>query len=94
MRTMGVFLLWGSWRDCLYFIIALFVGAFSGPEDGLYYVLDRKPMPDSLPWLDSNPTIYVSSKAGVLGSIAFWLGMLAVLYFVLYIWKKEKHMSG
>src|ERR1051326_1598314 len=48
---MGVLLMWGAWKDCVFFLVTLFVGAFSGLEDMLYYVLDRKPMPESLPWL-------------------------------------------
>src|SRR5512140_534428 len=37
--VMGILLLWGSWKDCIYFVTALFIGAFSGLEDVLYYVL-------------------------------------------------------
>ncbi len=55
---LGVVLMWGAWKDCLYFLISLFVGAFCGLEDVMYYLLHRKPMPDTLPWLESNPMIY------------------------------------
>ena len=81
---MGVLLMWGAWKDCAFFLISLFVGAFSGLEDVLYYVLDRKPMPESLPWLGSNPMIYQASRTGVLLSVIFWLGMLIILYFWFY----------
>ncbi|HXQ37670.1 MAG TPA: hypothetical protein VN843_26920, partial [Anaerolineales bacterium] len=43
--TIGLLLMWGEWKDCLFFLTSLFVGAFSGLEDVLYYILDRKPMP-------------------------------------------------
>ena len=36
--TMGVLLMWNDWKDCLYFSISLFVTAFSGLEDILYFV--------------------------------------------------------
>ena len=82
--TMGVILMWGNWKDCIFFLISLFIGAFSGLEDVLYYVLDRKPIPESLPWLSSNPMIYQDSRIGVILSILFWLGVLANLYIWLY----------
>ena len=81
---MGVVLMWGAWKDCVYFLTSLFVGAFCGLEDVLYYILDGKPMPDMLPWLDSNPMIYHVSRAGVIWSVLFWLMALIVLYVLLY----------
>src|SRR5215510_4768951 len=89
--TVGVLFMWGAWRDCLFFLTSLFVGAFSGLEDILYYVLDRQPMPESLPWLDSNPMIYQVSRTGVLLSVLFWLTALAILYIWLYWWHKEQN---
>ncbi len=82
--TIGVLLMWGAWRDCLYFLLSLFVTAFSGLEDILYYLLDRKPIPESLPWLANNPMIYQSSRTGLIVSVVFWLSALAVLYLVVY----------
>jgi hypothetical protein len=84
---LGVVLLWGSWKDCVYYLISLFVGAFSGLEDVLYYILDGKPMPASLPWLDGNPMIYHVSRTGVIWSVIFWMLTLVVLYAVLYQWR-------
>jgi hypothetical protein len=81
---MGVILMWGAWKDCLYFLTSLFIGAFSGLEDILYYLLDGKSMPDMLPWLDHNPMIYHVSRVGVIGSVVFWMMALVVLYIVLY----------
>jgi len=76
-------------KECLYFLLALFVGAFSGLEDVLYYVLDKKPMPESLPWLRNNPMIYASSRTGVISSVLFWLVALVILYFALFLWQKR-----
>jgi hypothetical protein len=87
--TIGLILLWGNWKDCLYFLTALGVGAFSGLEDIMYYVLDRKPMPASLPWLGHNPMIYASSRTGIISSVIFWIGALVVLYVVLYLWRRK-----
>jgi hypothetical protein len=88
--VMGVLLMWDNWKDCMYFCISLFVAAFSGLEDILYYVLDGKPIPDSLPWLANNPMIYHSSRIGLISSVVFWLVLLALLYFVLYEWKNKR----
>ena len=85
---MGLILMWGAWKDCLFFVTSLFVGAFSGLEDVLYYVLDWKPMPHLLPWLDGNPMIYHASRAGVLLSVLFWFTALALLYIGLY-WRRN-----
>jgi hypothetical protein len=82
--AVGVIILSDRWRDCLFFLAALFVGAYSGLEDVLYYVLDRRPMPASLPWLAGNPLIHGSSREEVLGSVVLWLVGLAVLYLNLY----------
>lgn len=91
---LGIILMWGEWKDCLYFLTALFVGAFSGLEDVLYYILDGKPMPDSLPWLESNPMIYHVSREGVIGSVLFWLMILVVFYYVLYQWRTRKSQKS
>ena len=82
--TIGVLLMWGAWKDCFYFLSVLFVGAFSGLEDMLYYLLDWKPIPEALPWLANNPMIYHSSRAGLVGSVFFWLIALLILYLLLY----------
>lgn len=87
--TIGILLMWGEWKDCLFFLTSLFVGAFSGLEDVLYYLLDRKPMPESLPWLDGNPMIYHVSRTGVLLSVLFWLTGLVLLYVWLY-WRRNE----
>jgi len=91
--VIGILSMWGEWKDCLFFLTSLFVGAFSGLEDVLYYVLDRKPMPEALPWLDGNPMIYQVSRTGVLLSVFFWLAALAVLYIWLYSWHKDQRQS-
>ena len=87
--TIGIILMWDAWKECIYFLLALFVGAFSGLEDVLYYVLDKRPMPESLPWLKDNPMIYTSSRSGVISSVVFWVGALVILYIVLFIWQKK-----
>ncbi|HEY6072271.1 MAG TPA: hypothetical protein VIV15_02500, partial [Anaerolineales bacterium] len=87
---MGLLLMWGRWKDCVYFVVSLVVTAFSGLEDILYYILDRKPMPASLPWLDSNPLILGSTRLQVIGSVVFWLAALVVLYLALYHWKRRQ----
>ena len=87
--VIGITLMWGAWKDCVYFLAALFIGAFSGLEDLLYYILDRKPIPNELPWLENNPMIHSSSRAGVIESVVFWMVALAVLYVILYMRQGE-----
>ena len=92
--SMGVLLMWGKWKDCLYFVVSLVVTAFSGLEDILYYILDRKPMPASLPWLEINPLILGSTRMQVIGSVVFWLAALVVLYLALYHWKRPQPVAS
>ena len=87
--TIGIILMWDAWKECIYFLLALFIGAFSGLEDVLYYVLDKRPMPESLPWLKDNPMIYTSSRTGVISSVVFWLAALIIMYIMLFIWQKR-----
>lgn len=91
--ALGIFLLWGEWKDCIYYISSLLVAAFSGLEDVLYYLLDGKWVPDALPWLDANPMVFHSSRLGLLISVFFWLIMLVILYHLLYGWKKNQSPS-
>lgn len=87
--VMGILLMWGSWKDCFYFLTALLVGAFSGLEDVLYYVLDFKPIPATLPWLSGNPMLYGQSRSDVIGSVLIWMVILITLYVVLYVWRRK-----
>jgi len=90
---LGIVFMWGAWKDCIYYLASLFVGAFCGLEDVLYYILDGKSMPDTLPWLDANPMIFHVSRAGVLGSVSLWLIALVVLYLLLYQWRSKKQQE-
>jgi hypothetical protein len=92
--SMGIMLMWGKWKDCLYFVVSLVITAFSGLEDILYYVLDRKPMPASLPWLGNNPLIYGSSRVEVIGSVLFWIVALIIFYLLLYVKKGAAAPAG
>jgi hypothetical protein len=91
---LGMIFMWGAWKDCLFFLMTLFIGAFSGLEDVLYYVLDGKPMPEKLPWLSGNPLIYGDSREALIGSVLFWIAVLVVLYFVLYFkWSNQRKLT-
>lgn len=91
---LGLVLMWGDWKDCVYFLISLFVGAFCGLEDILYYLLDGKRMPDSLPWLEDNPMIFHVSREGVIWSVSLWLIALVGLYLLLYQWRRKARQSS
>ncbi len=92
--TIGLVLLWGQWKDCLYYEVSLAIGAFSGLEDVLYYVLDGRQMPASLPWLGSNPMIGSVSRSGVLTSVFFWLAIILLLYVGLYWMERKPHTDS
>jgi hypothetical protein len=90
---LGIVFMWGAWKDCLYYLVALFVGAFSGLEDMLYYILDGKSMPESLPWLEGNLMIFHVSREGVIWSVSLWLVALVLLYLLLYQWQMKARKS-
>ena len=87
---LGMMLMWGAWKDVAYYLISLFVTAFSGLEDVLYYILDGKPMPAHLPWLEANPMIVEASRTGVISSVLFWIAALIALYVMLYEWRRDR----
>lgn len=86
----GVVVMSDRWKDCLFYLAALVIGAYSGLEDVLYYVLDGKAMPESLPWLSRNPLILGISRTSVIASAAFWLTALAILYLTLLVWRRPR----
>ncbi len=92
--VVGLILLWGKWKDCLYYLAALFICAFSGLEDMLYYIFDHKPIPDSLPWLGGNPMIYASTRVGLISSVAFWMAALILLYIALFMLQEQPTKSS
>jgi hypothetical protein len=91
---LGIVFMWGVWKDVFFFLTSLFVSAFSGLEDVLYYILDGKAMPDSLPWLDPNPMIVHVSRTGVVSSVLFWMAALIVLYVMLYEWRRDRRVQA
>jgi hypothetical protein len=52
-------------------------------------------MPEMLPWLSNNPLIYGISRTTLIGSVLFWVAVLAILYIVFYtnIIVKEKTLT-
>jgi hypothetical protein len=59
----------------------------------LYYLLDGKPMPESLPWLEDNPMIFHVSREGVIGSVSLWLVALVLLYLLFYQWRRKTNQE-
>jgi len=66
-------LLWSRWS--LWYAGATWTLAYSGLADVLYYVLDRRPVPAVLPWLDSfHPLVlfHPATAGGLVISSALW----------------------
>jgi hypothetical protein len=92
--AVGVVILADHWKDCIFYLATLFVGAFSGLEDVLYYLLDGRPVPTALPWLEANPLIFDSSRAGVIGSVIFWLLVLTLVYAIMFRSRGAPNAAG
>ncbi len=75
--AVGMVLLYdmGLWAIC--YGLALYTLAYSGLEDVLYYALDMRPIPSSLPWLDENRLIFFKpvTAPSLLASTALWMGL-------------------
>lgn len=68
-------------RRMILFPISLYLLAYSGIEDILYYWLDGKSVPPSLPWLNESPLVLKPATAStVFISAAFWLAIVFLLY--------------
>src|SRR5215469_11953857 len=57
MVVLGMVLLLPHGLWALWYGLAFLTLAFSGLEDALYYVLDGRSIPASLPWLEADPLI-------------------------------------
>jgi hypothetical protein len=73
---LGVLLCYPSLRRMITFPLSLAILAFSGLEDILYYWLDGKSLPPSLPWLSSNPLL--------LKPVTFDRLVLSALFWILF----------
>jgi len=87
--TVGVIMMSARWKDCVFFITAFGIGAYSGLEDVLCYVLDRKPLPASLPWMSGTPLIFGHSRTRVISSVQFCPAALTLLYVMMFIWQRR-----
>ena len=75
MALLPMFWLWPRWQQGLLHAAMLLSLAFGGLEDVLYYVLQAKPIPEGLPWLDAHPLILFSPVTyhNLIGSVVLWL---------------------
>ena len=76
----GILVVGSAWLtrwQAIWFAAATWTLANSGLADVLYYWLDRKPIPETLPWLDTlHPLIFFhpATTSTVLMSSLFWVG--------------------
>lgn len=81
----GAILIGRRWW-ALWYAAAFFTLAMSGLEDALYYVLQAKPLPAVLPWLDGSPFVLfhpVTSGSLVASAglwLVFWVGSLGLIH--------------
>ena len=73
--AVGTILLYDVGLWAVWYCLATYTLAYSGLADVLYYLLDWRPIPDTLPWLNQNPLILFKpvSVDGLLLSTAIWL---------------------
>ena len=79
--VIGAVLFAPDWRKVIGYPITLAVLAYSGLEDVLYYWLDGREIPATLPWLNGNPMIlHPVTNTNLVISAAFWVIVLVVLH--------------
>jgi hypothetical protein len=79
----GVVMLWDVRLYALWYAGAFFSLAFGGVSDVLYYWIDHRVVPASMPWLNDNPFILFKPAGGwgLAASSAIWVvAWLAILW--------------
>lgn len=73
--AVGMILLYDTGIYALWWAGAFYTLAFGGFCDTLYYWIDHRAIPNSLPWLDSNPFVLFKPAGGwgLVWSSAIWL---------------------
>lgn len=89
--VLGALLLLPNWRAVVYYLAALYTLASCGMEDVLYYWLDRRIIPDRLPWLDPAPFVLFKPVTAprLLMSAAIWALFWLVVYLALNWWESR-----
>ena len=75
----------GDLKNALWFICAMWLGAWSGLGDVLYYVLDGKNLPEYYHWLEGANLFFGYDKSSVLITALFW----QVVIFGSFLWMKK-----
>lgn len=80
LMALGAVLFYPHLRRMVMFPLSLFILAFSGLEDMLYYWLDGRAIPAVLPWLNSNPLIFQPvTRTHLILSAVLWLWAVVLL---------------
>ena len=84
MIALGVLLLNG-YQNKIFYGVSLYLLAFNGTNDVLYYWLDGRPLPGRLEWLDFHKLILFKpvTDVSLLLSCLVWLSFLIVFYLLL-----------
>jgi hypothetical protein len=79
--AVGMVLLYDAGPWAVWYGLALYTLAYSGLEDVLFYMLDSRPIPSALPWLNENRLILFKpvTHAGLLASSALWVSAWVAL---------------
>lgn len=90
---LGAVFFYPNLRRMIMFPITLFLLAFSGLEDVLYYWLDGRTIPSVLPWLNSNPLILQPvSNNNLIISAVFWFCVVVLLEIVGLQFDKKRNL--
>lgn len=88
MIAIGMILLLDAGWWALWYGAAFYTLCFSGLEDALYYLLQGKPIPEQLPWLDTyhSPLLLFNehvTRTSLVESTVFWISWWAVSLWLL-----------
>lgn len=75
-------LLLPSWRERILYAVTLYILAFNGTNDVLYYWLDGKAVPQTLAWLDNHFFILFSpvTAENLIVNCLIWITVLFILH--------------
>lgn len=84
--AVGVVLLWDAGAWALWWALSLYTLAWGGAADLLYYVLDGRAIPATLPWLNDNRLIWPMFKpvtnSTLLLNVGLWVAVCVVAMIV------------
>lgn len=90
----GLIFLYKRIKEMIFYICSLILFAFNGTEDILYYILDGRNIPDTLPWLDDSLLILFKpvTREGLILGFIIWSFIWILIWIIIPKYMKDRNM--